>query len=180
MRVISGKARGTKLTTIEGLNTRPTTDRIKESLFNLIQFYIQDAKVLDLFSGSGALGIEAASRGAQSVTFVESNRQCHKVILENVNKCHLTEFLLLKDSVQVALHKDIGPFDLVIMDPPYQKEFEIETLIQLVGNNLLEEGAHIVVEHHRDTQMPEELLTLKRIKFKSYGITGISVYELNG
>lgn len=177
MRVISGKARGTKLTTLEGFDTRPTTDRIKESLFNLIQFYVQDAKVLDLFSGSGALGIEAASRGAKSITFVESNRQCHKVILENVNKCHLTDYQLLKESVQVALHKNIGPFDLVIMDPPYQKDFEIETLTQLVSRGLLEDGAHVVVEHHKDTQMPDELLTLKRIKFKTYGITGISVYE---
>lgn len=176
MRVISGKARGTKLMTIEGSQTRPTTDRIKESLFNLIQFYVQDAHVLDLFSGSGALGIEAGSRGAASVTFVENNRKCHSVILENIKKCHLEETHLIKEGVHTALNKAIGPFDLVIMDPPYQKGFEIDILNQLQENNLLTDEAYVVVEHHRDTELPEVVGSLTRSKFKTYGITGISIY----
>lgn len=179
MRVISGKAKGTRLVTIEGLNTRPTTDRIKESIFNLIQFDIPEAKVLDLFAGSGALGLEAASRGAASVTFIEQHRPCHKAIAENVERCRLDNCQLIKGDV-IANLPMAGGFDVILMDPPYHKHLVVPVIEAIVLNKNLKTDGIIMAEHHRDDIMPETIGPLHLIKYKRYGITGISIYGYDG
>lgn len=180
MRVISGKARGTKLFTIEGDQTRPTTDRIKESLFNLIQFDILGQKVLDLFAGSGALGIEAASRGASHVFLVERNKKCHDVIEENVKKCHLEDCTeLIKSDVtrSMSRFKDI---DLVLMDPPYEGDYVEKTLECIEDNHVLSSVGKVVIEHKRGLEMKDKVGKLKWVSTRNYGITGITIYSYDG
>lgn len=123
MRVIAGAAKGHKLQTIEGLNTRPTTDRIKETLFNIIAFDLPESRFLDLFSGSGAIGIEALSRGADTAVFVEQAAECQKVITENLTHTKLMERArLIKSDVLTGLAQlsaEQETFDIIFMDPPY-------------------------------------------------------------
>lgn len=181
MRVISGSARGTKLKTVEGLKTRPTTDRIKESMFNLIQNTIYDRQVLDLFSGSGSLGIEALSRGAEEAVFVEKNRKCKAIIEENLQKTHLFEQAAI---MTVDVRDAIGnlaakgqKFGLVFMDPPYNMGFIKPVMALLSERNLLDKEGIIVVEHEKNDILEDEIYGFRRIKCKQYGITTISIYK---
>lgn len=176
MRVISGKARGTRLATIEGVNTRPTTDRVKESLFNLIQFYVHDAVVVDLFAGSGALGIEAASRGAESVVLVEQHRKCHEAIAYNISKTGLDNVTLIKGDVMASMSR-LPKTDLVIMDPPYSQDMVIPVIERLSELDVLSKEGVIVVEHSKDDMLPQAIKNFEMIKSKKYGITMISIYE---
>lgn len=176
MRVISGKARGTILATLEGTKTRPTTDRVKESLFNLIQFRLRGAAVLDLFAGSGALGIEAASRGAASVMLVENFRQCHEAIEYNVKRTGLENITLLKAEV-LSCFTRIGKYDVIIMDPPYSKDLVVPTLEKIVEHNTLNEKGVVVVEHSKVDKLPERIGNLKLDRQKKYGIAMISIYS---
>ena len=131
MRVISGKCRSLPLKTVPGMDTRPTTDRIKETLFNMLQPWLPDCRFLDLFGGSGAIGIEALSRGASFCCFVEQNRKAAACIRENLRFTKLTEdaMLLVMDARQAAAQlKNDTPFDIICMDPPYLKGLERELL----------------------------------------------------
>lgn len=154
MRVIAGKARRIQLKTIEGLSTRPTTDRIKETLFNMIAHELCDRAFLDLFAGSGGIGIEALSRGAASCVFVEKNPKAVLCIKENLQKTRLAEqSQVMSTDVMTALRKLNGSkkFDHIFMDPPYDHELEKEVLTYLSTSELLEEGAMIIVEASLDT-----------------------------
>ena len=129
MRIISGKARGTKLYTLEGLNTRPTLDRVKESLFNIIQNYLNNAIVLDLFSGSGALGIESISRGAKKAILCDNNYNAITIIMKNIEKCHIendTE-IIYKD-YKKCLNSLNEKVDIIFIDPPYKKNIAVESV----------------------------------------------------
>ncbi len=131
MRVIAGSRRGMLLKAPEGMNTRPTTDRIKETLFNMIAFDLSDALFLDLFAGSGQMGIEAISRGAKEAVFIEQGADAFRVLSDNVKKAAFeNQSMLLKDDIYVGLNKikNHKPFDFVFMDPPYNKDFEKEVL----------------------------------------------------
>ena len=138
MRVISGTARGKKLVSLEGLNTRPTLDRVKEALFNIIQFNIADKNVLDLFAGSGAIGIEAISRGAKSATFCDNSIDAIKIIQTNIKNTRSTDkAIVLHKDYSLAL-KDLAKkgnkFDIIYLDPPYKTDFAnkaIEEIIKL-------------------------------------------------
>ncbi len=180
MRVISGKARGTKLDTIEGDNTRPTTDRVKENIFNLIQFEIVDERVLDLFSGSGALGLEAASRGASEVVLVEAHNQCAAVIRKNIEKTNLaSQVKLVVSQVDRALSAMAteAPFHVVFMDPPYDKGFVMPTIESLDALGLVDDSGMIIVEHKAQTSYPDVIGAFKLGKYKKYGNTAISIYR---
>jgi 16S rRNA (guanine(966)-N(2))-methyltransferase RsmD len=176
MRVISGKARGTILATIEGNKTRPTTDRVKESLFNLIQFHIQGAKVIDLFAGSGALGIEAASRGAESVVLVENYRKCHEAIEYNIDRTGLENITLVKSEVMHSFAR-LEQSDLIIMDPPYSQDLVTPTIEMISEHDLVTEDGIIVVEHSKIDILPETIGKFIRTKQKKYGISMISIYS---
>ncbi len=155
MRVIAGSARRLLLKTIEGMDTRPTTDRIKETLFNMLNTQIPGCTFLDLFSGSGAIGIEALSRGAKQAFFVESNPEAVSCIRENLNRTHLEEgALVLNCDVIAGLKKLEGRnprFDIIFMDPPYNHEFENRVLEYLSGSPMVTEDTLIIIEASKET-----------------------------
>ena len=141
MRVISGKSRGKKLISLDGDNTRPTLDRVKEALFNIIQFQVQDAVVLDLFAGTGALGIEALSRGAKEAIFCDKVPEAIKVIKQNIiNTNNLDKTIIINKDYKDALEnisKQKKKFDIIFLDPPYKTNLAIESLQKIIMSNLL-------------------------------------------
>ena len=156
MRVIAGKARRLPLKSIEGLDTRPTTDRIKETLFNMIQDDVPSCRFLDLFAGSGGIGIEALSRGAREAVFVENNRKAAACIQENLKFTRLeAESRLLTMDVFRALDRlsmEGAPFQIIFMDPPYNQLLERDVLERLAGSPLVDEGTLIIVEASMGTE----------------------------
>lgn len=155
MRVIAGKARRLILKTIEGLDTRPTTDRIKETLFNMIHDSIYDCCFLDLFSGSGAIGIEALSRGAKQAVFVEQNPKAAECIRENLKTTRLeTDAVVMNCDVLTAMKRLEGKdyqFDVIFMDPPYRMEWEKRVLEYFSDSSLIGEETTIIIEASLDT-----------------------------
>lgn len=172
MRVIAGSARSLKLKTLEGIETRPTTDRIKETLFNMISPQMYDCIFLDLFAGSGGIGIEALSRGAREAVFVEKNPKAMECVKENLKFTRLEKKgLTLTKDVMNALYQLEGEkvFDFVFMDPPYNMGFEKRVLEYLAGSDLIYEDTVIIVEASLDTDfgyLPE--LGCSLIKEKRY------------
>lgn len=155
MRVIAGKARRLPLKTVEGLDTRPTTDRIKETLFNMIQDEVPGCRFLDLFSGSGGIGIEALSRGAREAVFVENSRKAAACIQDNLKFTRLaSESRLMTMDVFRALDTlslEGVPFHIIFMDPPYHKLLEKEVLLKLKDSSLVDEDTLIIVEASLET-----------------------------
>ena len=154
MRVIAGSARRTQLKTLEGMDTRPTTDRIKETLFNMIAPYLYDSIFLDLFAGSGGIGIEALSRGAMEAVFVEKNPKAMACVKENLQKTHFErKGMTMQMDVMTALYKLEGEkqFDYIFMDPPYDQELEKQVLKYLAGSSLVYEDTVIIVEASLNT-----------------------------
>lgn len=156
MRVIAGAAKGHHLQTVAGLATRPTTDRIKETLFNIIAFDLPACSFLDLFSGSGAIGIEALSRGAAEAVLVEMSAECQQVISANLQHTKLQERArLLKTDVFPALDKlsaEGKKFDIIFMDPPYEGGFYAPVLKRIAEGGLLKEEGYLIAE--RPSQIP--------------------------
>jgi len=155
MRVISGKAGRLLLVTPKGMAVRPTTDRIKETLFNIINPYLFECEFLDLFAGSGAIGIEALSRGAAKCVFVENSRESKDCIEKNLKSTRLEENaeLLFRDAVMAipVLYNQGKRFDIIFMDPPYNMEHEKKVLEQLEKTRILKEDGMIIVEASADT-----------------------------
>lgn len=156
MRVIAGKARHLPLKTLPGTDTRPTTDRIKETLFNMINLQLPGRRFLDLFAGSGGIGLEAASRGAKEVVFVEQNRKAADCIRENIRFTKLEqESRLLCMDVFAALRQleqeRMDCFDFIFMDPPYRKQLEQKVLEYLKGSGLVSEDTVLIVEAAKET-----------------------------
>lgn len=161
MRVISGKARGKKLISIDSINTRPTLDRVKESLFNIIQFDIMDAVVLDLFAGSGALGIEALSRGAKKAYFCDKSYETIKYIKKNIEATRLEENSTIINKEFTESLKELAKkgekFDIVFLDPPYKTDFGIKAIEEIFRFNLLSKDGIIILETD-DENKKEEIL----------------------
>lgn len=172
MRVIGGSAKRLQLKTLDGFDTRPTTDRVKETLFNMISPYIADCCFMDLFSGSGSIGIEALSRGAKEAVFVEQNRKAMACIKENLEHTRLIErAVLMETDVMTALRRleGTGPYDYIFMDPPYDKLLEKEALRYLALSDMADQNTVIIVEaslHTDFSYLPE--LGLSLIKEKKY------------
>ncbi len=178
MRVIAGTARGIKLNTISGLKTRPTTDRVKEALFSMIQFDIAGAVVLDAFAGSGALGVEALSRGAKTVDFVDQSAACVKVIKQNLAKTHLTGgFVHRAQLEQFLVQNGNKRYDIVLLDPPYAENHVEKSINCLITNDNLNKNAIIVVEHNNGVQLATCYGQYKCIKEKRYGNTYITIFR---
>lgn len=174
MRVIAGKARRTQLKTLEGMDTRPTTDRIKETLFNMISHGLADATFLDLFAGSGGIGIEALSRGAGRAIFVEKNPKAAECIRENLKRTKMEDVgTVMVTDVLSALRRLEGNqvFEYVFMDPPYNHLLEKEVLEYLKDSSLLAEDALIIVEGSLETDFSylEEMgySVIKRKEYKT-------------
>ncbi|MBQ7265230.1 MAG: 16S rRNA (guanine(966)-N(2))-methyltransferase RsmD [Firmicutes bacterium] len=169
MRVISGSARGLKLKAPKGLNTRPTTDRIKESFFNIISPYVYGCRFLDLFSGSGSIGVEALSRGSEAVFFVDSDKHSIEVINSNILSSKLSHkaTVLKGDALSVleSLGKKGEKFDIIFMDPPYNKGFIQPCLNIIQSYKLLSEDGFIVAEQAaEEEELKTEGLEVYRIK----------------
>lgn len=162
MRVIAGSAKSMPLKTIPGLETRPTTDRIKETLFNMLQPYLCQSRFLDLFAGSGGIGIEALSRGADFCAFIEKNRKAAAVIGENLAFTRLSDRAALYNRdvfAALSLLEGEEPFDCVFMDPPYGQGLEKAALEYLAFSSLADENTTIVIEAdlHTDFSYAEDL-----------------------
>ena len=173
MRIISGIARGTKLYTLEGENTRPTLDRVKEPLFSIIQNYIKDAMVLDLFAGSGALGLEALSRGAKEAILCDKSYEAIGIIKKNINKTHFEEKtkVLCMDYKKCLLGLN-EKFDLIFIDPPYKYDIAVNAVEIILDNNLLSPEGVIVIEtdeEEREIQKIKNLSNIEIINLRTYG-----------
>lgn len=181
MRVIAGELKGRKLTAVPGKSTRPTTDKVKESVFNIIGPYFDGGKVLDLFAGTGSLGIEALSRGMSRGVFIDKDVKALQIVRKNIEACRLEEQASVnrndarKAIVQLAEKGEI--FDLVFLDPPYHMNMIPALVNELDQHGLLAEGAVIVAEHSADTELPDEVASLKRWKQVTYGETSVSFYR---
>lgn len=174
MRIISGVARGTKLYTLEGENTRPTLDRVKEPLFSIIQHEIKDAVVLDLFSGSGALALETLSRGAKKAVLCDKSRNAIDIIKKNIEKTHFqdkTEILCAdyKKCLDVINEK----FDLIFIDPPYKLDVAVKAVGKILEKQLLSENGLIIIETDEENRELQEINELKHnlkiIDLRTYG-----------
>ena len=147
MRIISGKAKGTKLYTLEGTNTRPTLDRVKESIFNIIQNDIEDAEILDLFAGSGAIGLEFLSRGARNAVLCDKSKDATEIIKRNVQKTHMEEKTqILNLDFETCLDKVKNrQFDIIYIDPPYVTKYILKSIEKIIAQgNLKKEGIMIL------------------------------------
>ena len=172
MRVIAGSAKRLQLKTVEGMDTRPTTDRIKETLFNMISAYLADSNFLDLFSGSGAIGIEASSRGAAHAVFVEQSKKAMECIKENLKYTKLNDRAQFYETDVInALSRLEGTktFDYIFMDPPYNQLHEKRVLEYLSNSTLLSDDGIIIVEASLETDFSYvEELGFSIIKEKEY------------
>ncbi len=181
MRVISGTCKGLPLKAIDGVTTRPTTDKVKESVFNIIGPYFEGGQVLDLFAGSGALGIEALSRGADFAYFVEKDFQAGKLLQQNLSFCRLEQksVLLRKDAFQAAKQLPAGVrFDYIFLDPPYKMAERIPEIIQkLIEENRLAEDYLIICEHGVESALPKEIGSAIQFRSEKYGTIIISFYH---
>ena len=161
MRIISGKSRGTKLYSLEGQTTRPTLDRVKESLFNIIQNDIQGCVFLDLFAGSGAIGLEAASRGAEEVILCEKNKNAIEIIKKNIQKTHLEKQTKLYEmSFENLLKKIDKKVDIIYIDPPYKTDFVYESIKIINQKKLLNNEGIIIIETDEEDRIEKQLENL--------------------
>ena len=170
MRIISGKARGTKLYTLEGNITRPTLDRVKESIFNIIQNEIVGSKFLDMFSGSGAIGLEAASRGAKKAILCENNRNAIEVIKKNIEKTHL-DVKLYETSYEKMLGLLKEKLDIIYIDPPYKTDLAYMAVEKLLEYDLLNNDSLIIIETDEEERIIKQIdeLEVEIINMKKYG-----------
>lgn len=151
MRVITGSARGRRLKEPKNMDIRPTTDKVKESIFNILQFDIEGRRVLDLFAGTGQLGIEALSRGARSATFVDENNEAVKIIRENLEKCNLKGEVVRENASAFLGH--CGEYDVIFLDPPYESGAMDAALRNIIQFDILSDGGIIICETDSETKI---------------------------
>lgn len=175
MRVISGSVRGRKLKEPEGMDIRPTSDQVKESIFNIIQFDIEGRQVLDLFAGTGQLGIEALSRGATGAVFVDQSKAAIKLVRDNIEKTGLEKAKVVQgDSISYLGGRE--KFDLIFLDPPYKTTLLENSLQKIVQFDKLNPGGIIVCECPVEKELPELAEPYKLHKIYRYGKVKITVY----
>lgn len=184
LRVIAGTAKGHKLITVKGMTTRPTSDRVKESLFNIIAQYIADSNVLDLFAGTGSLGIEALSRGAATAVFTDKSRDCCDIIRDNLIRTKLKEKgTVFNESFSETLARTLSKgrkYDIVLLDPPYNKNFIQEALKILSKNDIISENGILIAEHHVKDMLPEHEGRLEQVDRRKYGETVLTIFRVRG
>lgn len=176
MRVITGSARGMTLRTLEGDSVRPTTDKVKEAIFSAIQFEIEGRRILDLFAGSGQLGIEALSRGAESAVFIDADKNAVKVIKENLAKTKLDSLASVAQTDSLAfLTMTDKIFDIAFLDPPYANGL-LQKALAKVGEHIAE-GGIVVCEHPFKEELEDEIGGLTKQKEYKYSKTAVTVYR---
>ncbi|AHV97296.1 16S rRNA (guanine(966)-N(2))-methyltransferase RsmD [Paenibacillus sabinae] len=181
MRVVSGTAKGRPLKSVPGTGTRPTTDKVKEAIFSMIGPYFDGGDCLDLFAGTGGLGIEALSRGIGSAVFIDKEPKSIDTVRENLKTAKLEEQAEVyrndANKALVALEKRGRRFDLVFLDPPYRHKFGDELMAMMIDKGLLREGAVIVLEHESGYEYPELIPGFIRMRHAVYGETAVSIYR---
>ena len=178
MRVISGKARGVSLMTPKGEHTRPTADRVKEALFSIIQFDLPGAKVLDLFGGTGQLGIEAISRGAKSAVFVDARDDACRLIKENLKRTKMeAEGTVVRCDYLQYLNRCKEQFDIIILDPPYAEVFLENALKIITEIDILQSGGIIIAERPLGKDLPWDFPGFSRSKDYKYGQVLLTLYR---
>ena len=178
MRVITGKARGVTLKTPDGMQTRPTTDRVKEALFSIIQFEIPGARVLDLFGGTGQLGIEALSRGAKSAVFVDAGEPACRLIRENLKRTRLEQDAkVVRADYLEYLSRCREQFEIILLDPPYAEVFLENALKRITEIDILQSGGIIVTERPLGKELPWEFDGYTRSRDYKYGKTLLTIYR---
>lgn len=177
MRIISGTRRGQKLIEFDGMNIRPTTDRVRESVFNLIQEFVYGAEVLDLFAGSGALSFEALSRGAAESVCVDLDKRSINVISENAGRLRFSENIaILNDSAENYIKKTEKKFDIIFLDPPYNKGFIKPVISDILKEDILKKDGIIVLESD-SVDEHGEMEGLRTLKQRKYGRTFVTIYQ---
>jgi 16S rRNA (guanine(966)-N(2))-methyltransferase RsmD len=177
MRVITGSARGRRLQTLEGNDVRPTTDKVKEAVFSAVQFDIEGSNVLDLFSGSGQLGIEALSRGALKCTFVDASQKSVKVTNENIRVCGFEGMSSVLNTDSLGYLRTCRfEFDIAFLDPPYKKGI-LEEALPLLEKHMSPRGI-AVCEHETGLVLPEEIGRMKKHKTYKYGKIEVTIYRI--
>ena len=177
MKIVSGIYGGRPLKTLEGKMTRPTSDKVRGAVFNMIGPYFEGGRVLDLYAGSGGLSIEAVSRGMSSAVLVERDRKAQTIIAENIHMTkEVSKFQLLKMEADRALEQVKGPFDLVFLDPPYAKEQIVADIEKMAERNFFSQEVMVVCETDKSVELPEEIACLGIWKEKIYGISKVTVY----
>ena len=174
MRVITGSARGRRLKTPEGQDIRPTTDNVKESVFNILQFDIEGRRVLDLFAGTGQLGIECLSRGAREAVFIDADRDAVKIVKENLKTCGFSAPVLQQDALSFL--NNCGKFDLIFVDPPYDAGLYAPVLEKINSVDILSDGGIILCESRRETMLPDMRKPYYKKKEYRYGRVKLSLY----
>ncbi len=179
MRVIAGRFRGLKLNEPKDDKLiRPTTDRIKEDIFNIISLYVPDSRFLDLYSGTGAIAIEAVSRGAEYAHMVERSNESIRIMKSNIEKTkNEDDFLIIKSDVSKFLATTRNKYDIIFLDPPYMLNNGTEIVNQILDHGLLEDDGIIVVECAREYKMPETIGRMKIFREKHYAHTSVYYYN---
>ncbi len=182
MRIITGKARGAKLLTLAGDNTRPTSERAKEAVFSMLAFDIEGRDVLDLYAGSGQMGLEALSRGAKSATFVDNSREAVDIIKKNIVKTKLLDgSVVVMSDAHNFLSRARGQFDIVFIDPPYAIHGVSEVLSLMLKRGLLKPTSIVVCESEEEDIFegaPELAQSFETIKKAKYGIAHLTLIKL--
>jgi len=177
MKIVSGIYGGRPLKTLEGKTTRPTSDKVRGAIFNMIGPYFEGGRVLDLYAGSGGLSIEAVSRGMFSAVLVERDRKAQAIVAENIQMTkEVGKFELLKMDAERALEQVSGEFDLIFLDPPYAKEQIVADIEKMDEKELFSEDVMVVCETDKAVELPEEIACLGIWKEKIYGISKVTVY----
>ncbi len=180
MRIIAGRFKGRKLKTVKGRSVRPTSDRVREAIFSVVGSRIVDSEVLDLFAGSGALGLEALSRGARSALFVERDARVVSVIKDNILTFGVGDVsevwrMDVRAAIRICCEKGYI-FDVVFLDPPYRKGLCEKTLKLFDNAKILSDTAMVVVEHESDLILEDSYGCLELYSYKTYGDTSVSFY----
>ena len=178
LRIIAGDLKGRKLRSVRGTKTRPTADRVREAIFNVLSFQIQGSRVLDLFAGTGAFGIEALSRGAESAVFVDVDKASISVLQDNINCLsleNLTKVIRWDLARNLSCLRSLrSAFNLIFMDPPYHTSMIEPTLFNLHSSQAMQKGARIVVEHSYRETIPKSPLPYEMSDQRRYGKTLVS------
>lgn len=176
MRIITGSARGRKLKEPVGRDIRPTTDMVKESVFNILQFDIEGRTFLDLFAGTGQMGIEAISRGAKHATFLDSSRESIALIKENVKITGFGDKATVLQTDSLRFIESAGKYDIIYIDPPYKTTLAAEALRKINEFDILKDNGIIVCESTNETEMPELFEPYMKQKERRYGKIKLTVY----